>query len=185
MKIKHVCHTCHRGDQSTFAKLMKGKESEVLSGKHPHHCPCPEGQWESLVKDAELLLESNYLGKGQPLLLWKSWGQGLTRKWFPSLSLLSALVPTWRGYTRVESYITRAFQNEEPRRLGQSFLLSFVERDSGIEISLLPPDLKQEKLLTAWRPGNTRRHQSSCSAFPAGHRGLQSWFCSWGNLTGG
>lgn len=156
---------------------MKGKESKVLSGKHPHNCVCPKGQWESPVKDAELLWESNYSGKGQPLLQLKSWGQGLTRKCLPSLSLLPALVPTWRGYTRVESYITRAFQNEKSRRLGQSFLLSFVERDSGIEISFLPPDPKQEKLLTAWRPGNTGRHQSSRSAFPAGHRGLQSLSC--------
>lgn len=141
---------------------------KALSGKHPNNCLCPKGQWESLGNRVELLFESNYLGKGQPLLQLKSWGQGLTRKWLSFLSLPPALVPTWRGYTRWGLRSQEASRNEKPGRLGQSFLLSFVERDSGIEISLLPPDLKQETPLTAWRPGNTRRHQSSFSAFPAG-----------------
>lgn len=62
---------------------MQCKECNELSRKHPSNPP--EGQPELLIKGAELLLESNYMGKGQPLLQLKSWGQDLTRKW-PSFS---------------------------------------------------------------------------------------------------
>lgn len=145
-------------------KCRNGKKVKNYQ-KHPH--TCLEAQWDSLLKDTELLA-SAHVGRGQPLLQLKGWGRGLTRKWqsFPKPPF--SLSPKLRLHSDGD-LDHMSLPKWEAKKTWWKFPLKFRGERLEYRNILTATSLKQEKPLRAARPGNTRRHQSSFSAFPGGN----------------
>ena len=100
--------------------------------------------------------------------------RGLKRKWCSSPRPHSNLSPEAEGAAPDEVLDHTYLPKWEAKKSWWKFPLKFPGNRFRYRNTLPATYRKQEKPLTASRPGNTRRHPSSLSAFPGGH----SWVFS-------